>query len=64
MNKDEIERARREIQIMEQLTKLKQNPCIIKLIGWEETTTHFNLIVEYVCEGELTSIILKTQWIT
>lgn len=58
MNKDEIERARREIQIMEQLTKLN-NPYIIKLIGWDETTTHFNLIVEYVCGGELTSLILK-----
>jgi serine/threonine protein kinase len=56
MNKEELERARREIKIMEKLTEL-DNPYIIKLIEWHETSTHFNLIVEYVSGGELVSLI-------
>jgi PAS domain S-box-containing protein len=63
MNAEEIERARREISIMAQLTKLN-NPYIIKLIGWEENSTHFNLIIEYVSGGELTSLILKKNGLT
>jgi len=56
MNKEELERARREIEIMEKLTKL-DNPFIIKLIDWYETPAQFNLIVEYVSGGELVSLI-------
>lgn len=56
MNEEELERARREIKIMEKLTQL-DNPHIIKLIDWHETSMHFNLIVEYVSGGELVSLI-------
>lgn len=56
MNEEELERARREIKIMEKLTEL-DNPHIIKLIDWHETPTNFNLIVEYVSGGELVSLI-------
>jgi len=60
MKPEEIERARREIEIMQQLTKLN-NPHIIKLIGAEETATHFNLVVEYLSGGELVAMILKNK---
>jgi len=60
MKPEEIERARREIEIMQQLTKLN-NPYIIKLIGAEETATHFNLVVEYLSGGELVALILKNK---
>lgn len=56
MNAEELERARREIKIMEKLTEFN-NPHIIKLIDWHETPTSFNLIVEYVSGGELVSLI-------
>jgi len=60
MKPEEIDRARREINIMQQLTKLN-NPYIIKLLGFEETSTHFNLLVEYLSGGELVSLILETK---
>jgi len=60
MTEEEIERARREIEIMQQLTRLG-NPYIIKLIDSQETETHFNLIVEYSSGGELVSLILENK---
>jgi serine/threonine protein kinase len=63
MNEEELERARREIKIMEKLTQL-DNPHIIKLIDWHETPTNFNLIVEYVSGGELVSLIKEKGGLT
>jgi len=60
MKPEEIERARREIDIMQQLTRLN-NPYIIKLLGYEETPTHLNLLVEYLSGGELVSLILENK---
>eukprot|EP01118_Nematostelium_gracile_P018568 TRINITY_DN8285_c0_g2_i1.p1 TRINITY_DN8285_c0_g2~~TRINITY_DN8285_c0_g2_i1.p1 ORF type:complete len:230 (+),score=61.58 TRINITY_DN8285_c0_g2_i1:278-967(+) len=60
MKPEEIERARREIDIMQQLTRLN-NPYIIKLIGFEETATHFNLVIEYLAGGELVALILNNN---
>jgi len=60
MKPEEIERARREIEIMQQLRKLN-NPYIIKLLGYEETATHFNLLIEYLSGGELVSLILENK---
>jgi len=56
MTPEELERARREIQIMEQLTDFG-NPYIIQLFEWHETATHFNMIVEYAEGGELVGLI-------
>lgn len=55
-----LERARREIDIMRQLTSLN-NPYIIKLHNTFETETHLYLIEEYVSGGELVALILKSQ---
>jgi len=60
MTPEELERARREIQIMEQLTDFG-NPYIIRLLGWHETATHFNIIVEYVAGGELVGLIKSSK---
>jgi len=56
MTSEELERARREIHIMEKLTHFS-NPYIIRLLEWNETSTHFNMIVEYVAGGELVGLI-------
>jgi len=63
MNSQELERARREIDIMKQLTLLN-NPYIIKLIDLLETDTHIYMIEEYVSGGELVALILKNQGLT
>jgi serine/threonine protein kinase len=60
MKPEELDRARREIEIMQQLTKLN-NPYIIKLLGYEETPTHLNLLVEYLSGGELVTLILENK---
>eukprot|EP01118_Nematostelium_gracile_P000767 TRINITY_DN10774_c0_g1_i1.p1 TRINITY_DN10774_c0_g1~~TRINITY_DN10774_c0_g1_i1.p1 ORF type:complete len:496 (+),score=95.67 TRINITY_DN10774_c0_g1_i1:191-1489(+) len=60
MKPDEIERARREIQIMEQLNALN-NPHIVKLIASEETPQYFNMIVEYVSGGELMALVKENK---
>jgi len=60
MTPEELERARREIQIMEKLTNFG-NPYIIKLLEWYETSTHFNIVVEYVSGGELVGLIKTSE---
>jgi serine/threonine protein kinase len=56
----ELERARREIDIMRQLTQLN-NPYIIKLFESIETDSHLYIIEVYVSGGELVALILKNQ---
>jgi len=63
MANDERERARREIQILQQLTEIG-NPFIVKLIEAEETATHFNLILEYINGGELMTFINEKKGLT
>ena len=52
----ELDRARREIRIMERLNEFN-NRYIVKMIEWHETETHFYIISEYVSGGELMDFI-------
>jgi len=60
MTPQEMDRARREIEIMKQLTEVG-NPYIIKLIDVLDTPSEFHIVLEYICGGELVALILKNQ---
>lgn len=58
-NKD-FERARREIYILQQLTKLN-HPNIAKILYWEENSTDWKIVMEYISGGELLQYILANK---
>jgi serine/threonine protein kinase len=60
MNSQELERARREVDIMRKLTEVG-NPYIIKLLDAKETSDEFHIFLEYVSGGELVALILKNK---
>lgn len=60
MTEQELTRAQREIDIMRQLTQL-DNPYIIKLLDFIETSEEFHIFLEYVSGGELVALILKNK---
>eukprot|EP01118_Nematostelium_gracile_P011540 TRINITY_DN4110_c0_g1_i3.p1 TRINITY_DN4110_c0_g1~~TRINITY_DN4110_c0_g1_i3.p1 ORF type:complete len:289 (-),score=73.33 TRINITY_DN4110_c0_g1_i3:49-915(-) len=63
MTEQELERAKREVDIMQQLTKVN-NPYIIKLLDVMETPEEFHIFVEYIAGGELVAYILKKKGLT
>jgi len=58
MNREEMERARREILIMQMVTSL-QHPFITRLRYAEETEESFCLVMDYEAGGELKAYILS-----
>jgi len=54
----QLERSRREIEILKQLTKL-DNTYIVKFIDSIETDSHLCMIEEYVSGGQLGALIVK-----
>jgi len=60
MTEQELERAQREVDIMKQLTQLR-NPFIIKLLDVIETPQELHIFLEYISGGELVALILRNQ---
>lgn len=58
MKHKDFERARREIYILQQLTKLN-HPNIAKIFYWEENSMEWRIVMEFVSGGELLQYILS-----
>lgn len=58
LKQKDFERARREIYILQQLTKLN-HPNIAKIFYWEENSLEWRIVMEYVTGGELLQHILS-----
>lgn len=54
----DFERARREIYILQQLTKLN-HPNIAKIFYWEENSVEWRIVMEFISGGELLKHILE-----